>query len=371
MTPDCNTIVSEIEQVDGLPGWLPDPARHYLAHIGAGVPIRALARGAGVHASTILRQVRRTELRRDDPLVDAAFRSLEACLETGGVALSGEDILPMQAKKKPVQSQDETQLLRDAARILGRLCEASAVLAVAADMEKAVVLRDNGSGGTARTAVTGSEVAAMMVIREWISTSDTGRIRRYAITAAGRAALRDEMGEGVQEGPGFADAQAAFAPAPAAPNAARRQIRYGVVESPIYALARRRGKDGEPFLSPDLVHAGERFREDFELSHIGEGITQNWDHFLTAGVQRGAAKGNFSGHGAADARARVAAALEELGPGLADVTLRCCCHLEGLECTEKKLGWSARSGKIVLRIALMRLKDHYAANLGPGGMMIG
>ena len=51
--------------------------------------------------------------------------------------------------------------------------------------------------------------------------------------------------------------------------------------------------------------------------------------------------------------------------------LRCCCYLEGLEAAEKKLGWSARSGKIVLRIALMRLKQHYDETTGPGGGLIG
>ena len=74
---------------------------------------------------------------------------------------------------------------------------------------------------------------------------------------------------------------------------------------------------------------------------------------------------------AAEARKRVADAMAELGPGLSDVVLRCCCYLEGLETTEKRLGWSARSGKIVLRIALMRLKRHYDETVGPGGPMIG
>ena len=46
-------------------------------------------------------------------------------------------------------------------------------------------------------------------------------------------------------------------------------------------------------------------------------------------------------------------------PGLGDVALRCCCRLEGLEAVEQTMGWSARSGKIVLRIALQRLARHY------------
>ena len=53
-------------------------------------------------------------------------------------------------------------------------------------------------------------------------------------------------------------------------------------------------------------------------------------------------------------------ALRELGPGLADMALRCCCYMEGLETAERRLGWSARSGKIVLRIALHMLARHYA-----------
>ena len=77
------------------------------------------------------------------------------------------------------------------------------------------------------------------------------------------------------------------------------------------------------------------------------------------------------GYGPAAARSRVVGALRELGPGLSDVALRCCCYLEGLESAEKRMGWSARSGKIVLRIALQRLKRHYDETLTPESQMIG
>ncbi|HHY02634.1 MAG TPA: helix-turn-helix domain-containing protein, partial [Paracoccus sp.] len=71
------------------------------------------------------------------------------------------------------------------------------------------------------------------------------------------------------------------------------------------------------------------------------------------------------------ARSRVAEALRELGPGMGDLVLRVCCFLEGIEMTERRLGWSARSGKVVLRLALMRLERHYLERYGRGTLMIG
>ena len=88
-------------------------------------------------------------------------------------------------------------------------------------------------------------------------------------------------------------------------------------------------------------------------------MTQNWERFLTAGGTRGAAQGRGPAEGPQDARTRVAKAMEALGPGLSDVVFRVCCFLEGLETAEKRLGWSARSGKVVLKIALERLAMHY------------
>jgi hypothetical protein len=150
-------------------------------------------------------------------------------------------------------------------------------------------------------------------------------------------------------------------------------MRANLAESPLGVLARRRDSDGRPFLAPDLVGAGERLREDFELAQMGPRVAQNWERFLTGGA-RGQYRPELGhgGPGGSDrARERVAAALADLGPGLGDMVLRCCCFLEGLETAEKRMGWSARSGKIVLRIALMRLKRHYDETYGGASPLIG
>ena len=59
-----------------VPEWIPEEVKRYLAHTENGRSIRSLAREAGCHASTILRQIRRYETRRDDPLVDFALNRL-------------------------------------------------------------------------------------------------------------------------------------------------------------------------------------------------------------------------------------------------------------------------------------------------------
>lgn len=367
------------------PAWLPQAAQHYLIHTEAGLSIRAVARLAGINPSTVSRQVRRFEARRDDPLVDEGLRWLGRSHLQRAARQDARKDRDMKHSKitPPEEAPCEEVIAREGRRILRRLCEKGAVLAVARDMEKAVVVRDTVDGGTAKTAVVDRPVAQAMALKEWITCDQPeARIARYRITSVGRTALKRLLAEAESRAAGFHEAQTAFAgqhrqwaerdvmeEGPDGQGRPRR-LRYNLAESPLAALARRKDKNGEPFLADDLVVAGERLREDFELAHMGPRVAQNWERFLTGGHGGGFTSTDGLG-GPEAARTRVQDALAELGPGLGDVTLRCCCFLEGLETAEKRMGWSARSGKIVLRIALTRLKQHYEARHGRHGPLIG
>ena len=267
---------------------------------------------------------------------------------------------------------------REARRVLRRLVEPGAVLAIAADMDKAAILRDQPDGKTTRTGILDRAVAQAFALRDWIQCRKPGRIATYEITLAGRAALKRMVEEDGQRSHGMHDAAVpfaaqhrAFATRDVAEEGGTRRMRYNLAESPVTLLARRREKDGTAFLPPELVGAAERLREDFELAQMGPRVTQNWERFLTAGDRGGYRNDAGGAEGPRSARERVAAALRDLGPGLGDVALRCCCFLEGLEAAEQRMGWSARSGKIVLRIALQRLHRHYLETYGPSGPLIG
>ena len=273
---------------------------------------------------------------------------------------------------------DEATILREGRRILRRLAEPGSVLAIAPDMEKAVVMREFPDGRTARTGVVERAVAQAFALKDWISCRKAGRVTSYELSATGRAALKrmieaEEMGRA-----GLAEAAMPFgaqhrewAEREVAGEEGPRRMRYNLAESPVAVLGRRHDKEGRVFLEPGLIDAAERLREDFELAQMGPRVAQNWERFLT-GSDRGGFRSDSGGaEGPRAARDRVAVALRDLGPGLGDVALRVCCFLEGIEAAERRMSWSARSGKIVLRIALQRLRRHYDETYGRSGPLIG
>ncbi len=285
-------------EASAYPDWLPTDVRHYLVHTLEGRSIRALARDAGVHASTILRQVRRNESRRDDPLIDMALDRLAGCVHCHS-QLSRKDLNLMMAKPTTPSYPDEAKVEMEARRILRRLAEPDAILAIAPMMEKAVVVRETDDGKTVRTAVVDREIAEAFVVKDWIEPIRTSKVARYGLSHAGRAALKRLLAVKDAARQGFEESQAVFGDqhreweernVKQGSAQVNKRIRYNVAESPLTSIARRKARDGSPYLAEELVAAGERLREDFELSQMGPRVAQNWDRFLTVSD-----RGSFTG----------------------------------------------------------------------------
>jgi Domain of unknown function (DUF6456) len=141
-------------------------------------------------------------------------------------------------------------------------------------------------------------------------------------------------------------------------NAQGREVQVIVneAESPLAWLRLRNVIDGVQF------EAGERLRRDFTLA----GLSPRLGVDLTAPILPGA-RGQKSHVLLTDtvlaAKQRFSAAMRAAGPGLNDLLFDVCCHLRGLGEAERAKSWPARSGKVVLAIALDRLAEHYGLRL--------
>lgn len=130
----------------------------------------------------------------------------------------------------------------------------------------------------------------------------------------------------------------------------RRTVSVNLAESPIAWLYAR------GHLDERLFDAGERLRADYERAQLAPSVTMRWDPVrvkstgdagLTATERRIAAKARFDG------------ALAAAGSGLSDMLWRVVCAGETLPDAERALAWPARSGKVVLRLALDRVASFY------------
>lgn len=363
-----------------------DEAQDYLAHTVAGIPMRDLARRRGVHASTVLRCVRRLENRRDDPLHDALLTEAEAALEAHG----GAEAYALTKDKAAIMTEEfdavgtEADLEKEARRILRRLGEPRAFLAIARGAETACVFRP-GPEGPVVLAKLSARSARDFLGRDWIVCTARGRsMAKYELSEPGRAWLKrilhadgERRGRAARsrsaEPAGMAEAAGVFARQHQeeglrpilGEDGVERPTRVNLGETPLGWLARRKGPDGKPFLTAEEVVAGERLREDFERAQLGPKVGQDWSRFLAPVDVSGGGPSRLPVDGPTRARDRLGAAMAALGPGLNDVALRSCCFLEGLEATERRMGWAARSGKVVLKIALGRLADHYGLTARP------
>ena len=131
-----------------------------------------------------------------------------------------------------------------------------------------------------------------------------------------------------------------------------RHVTVHVAESPIAWLASR------GHLTDAQLRAGERLRADYERAGLAARVTMRWDAAPPA-KSRGGARASDASLARIDAHRRFHGALDAVGPGLADICWRVICAGEGIGGAEKMLGWPARSGKLVLGLALDRLARFY------------
>lgn len=131
--------------------------------------------------------------------------------------------------------------------------------------------------------------------------------------------------------------------------AARRSVKVNCAESPLTWLHARGHLNDRQF------DAGERLRADWERAQLAPSVTMRWEP-----ARFGRGERDFSPtERQIAAKERFDAAIAAAGTGLSDILWRVVCAGEALATAEKALDWPARSGKLVLRIALDRVAEFY------------
>ena len=130
----------------------------------------------------------------------------------------------------------------------------------------------------------------------------------------------------------------------------KRSVTVNLAESPLTWLFAR------GHLDERQLDAGERLRADWERAQLAPAVTMRWDPVRIKGSGE---PGLAPGERQLAAKARFDGAVAAAGPGLADVLWRVACAGESLPVAERALAWPARSGKLVLRLALDRVAEFY------------
>ena len=130
----------------------------------------------------------------------------------------------------------------------------------------------------------------------------------------------------------------------------RRSVTVNLAESPLGWLHARGHLDAR------LFDAGERLRADYERAQLGPSVTMRWDPVRIRSTNQ---DGLAPSERQVAARQRFDGAIAAAGRGLEDILWRVVCACETVTAAEKELDWPARSGKLVLRIALERVADFY------------
>lgn len=239
-----------------------------------------------------------------------------------------------------MQGADHEERLR-ACRLLAR---GPATLAPAA--RAGLFTLDGGEAGV--VAVHAGTIGALR--SAGVLVEDAGSVR---LTDVGAAHLR----RADASGDGFAEQHREIVREERQAETGRETVSINLAELPLANLARRRDRDGRPFLAEPEVRAGERLRADFSRGQLMPRLSANWVASVSSGRRDGGTAEITEA--ALSARMRVEEALVAVGPELSGVLIDVCCFLKGLELVEMERNWPVRSAKIMLKTALGSLARHY------------
>lgn len=254
-------------------------------------------------------------------------------------------------------------LSRDAGRLLAVLAQPETRAFVDPTDESSLIVHRKRSGisvGAGRFALGAAEALTRQDLACW-RRGEAGP-RTLSLTQAGQAHLRRATAPEPEAS--FFHQHRETAIASVKSEAGSRRVRVDLDESPLDWLRRRRGRNGEPMIDEASYQAGERLRMDIMLAGLLPGVTARWDAMPKTG-------GPASPADATDrmvaARQRIRHAFDAVGSDFSDLLMDLCGFLKGLEVIERERQWPARSAKIVVRLALARLAEHYGIEMKAQG----
>lgn len=239
---------------------------------------------------------------------------------------------------------------RESARLLAALDQDGAYALPDPTTEDGLIVRSGGDGVSIGCGRFATSAGAALLAAD-LAEQAPARRSRLTISAAGRARLRRERAG--QATPYLAQHLDLVGEDESGPD---RPVR-DASESPLAWMARRRDRDGAPLIDAACFEAGERLRRDMTAAALMPRMGADWSGVKVDGS--GPRDPSSASDAMLAARQRVRAALDVVGNDLSGLLIDLCGYLKGLERIETERRWPARSAKVVARIALARLAEHY------------